>query len=80
MNGDGLWFRKIEAGLSRFYSEGFAIWSREKFERMLPEGIRVDEPSVAEQLASWERRGFIRLSDQPEAFLTVLKDLAFEKT
>ena len=65
--------RIVQAGLERFYGEGYVRWPRNKFEAIFPPGLSLDEPAVAEQLADWERRGFIKLNHTGDPFVTVLR-------
>lgn len=63
----------IEAGLSRFFDEGYAKWTKERFEALIGPDLSLNDSEVVRQLLEWERAGFIRFDRSGEYLVTVLR-------
>jgi hypothetical protein len=66
-------FDSLRNGFSRFFDEGFYVWSAEQLARILPEGLTLKSAELIAQLDRWQKTGFIRLSQNPVSVVTVLR-------
>ena len=64
----------INSGLNRFLSEGYSVWSKDKFIKLLMSDPNVSEKPFIENL---EKRGLIKFIGKEDEYVVVLKEIEY---
>ena len=59
-------------GLNRFLTEGYSVWSKDKFKALLKTDPKVSEELIVNDLI---KRGFIRYVGDEDEYIVVLKEI-----
>jgi len=64
--------RIVEAGIARFYSEGYTCWSRENLDKVFSPEWTVGSEEVQGLLDEWELQGMIRRVGTDNCYIEIL--------
>ena len=62
----------VVSGLNRFFSEGYCVWSKEKFKSLLESDPKISEESFINDLVN---RGLIRFVGTEDEYVVVIKEI-----
>lgn len=60
----------VEAGIKRFFSEGYVLWSEYNIKKLF--GGELSDADIR-LLKDWEKKGFIAIKKNKDCFIEVLK-------
>ena len=59
-------------GINRFYSEGYSVWSKDKFDSLLKSSPNISEKAFVDHLV---KQGNIRFIGKADEYIVVLKKI-----
>jgi len=64
----------IEAGLNRFFSEGYTRWSKENFLKMFNANVNLNDFRIQLFLYKLEQKGIIKIIGRDDVFIEIIKE------